>query len=99
MTSRLFSVLTLLTVSMAGAVFAATATPALVELPVDLVENRFFVTPTTPTGERLHLYTDTGGGLFLRGTSVHRLGLATETSTVDGERMELAKLPAFRSDA
>ena len=99
MTPRLCLVLTLLTVSLTRAVFAAAAPPALIELPVDVVENLFFVTPATPSGERLHLYTDTGGGLFLVGTLVHRLGLATETSSVDGEKMEIAKLPAFRSDA
>jgi hypothetical protein len=98
MTSRASLLLTLLIVSLAGAVFPA-APPAPVELPVEVVENRFFVTPTTLTGERLHLYTDTGGGLFLRGTAVHRLGLATETSGADGEKMELAKLPPFRDGA
>ena len=96
MTSRLCIRLTFLTASLIPAVLAAAVPPAPIELPVDVVENLFFVTPATSAGERLHLYTDSGGGLFLRGTLVHRLGLATETRSVDGETIEIVNPEAKR---
>ncbi len=71
----------------------------LVEIPVEVVENRFFAVPITPAGDHLRFYTDTGGGLFVFGSLVRRLGLPTETSAVDGEKAELARLPAFRREA
>lgn len=80
-------------------VFAANPEPRVVELPVEVVENRFFVTPSTASGDRLRFYTDTGGGLFVRSAAAARLKLHTKKSTVEGETLELTQLPTFRPGA
>ena len=73
--------------------------PAVFE--ADLVR----VTPETIDGEKMTLYTDTGGGLFLTGAAVERLGIKAETVSgppnPDGSpsKRQLAELPDFKMEA
>lgn len=69
-----------------------------VELPAVFYGDRIFVTPRTPGGETLHLYTDTGGGLFLQEPAVERLGLPVREVTRDGQTVRLVPLPEITSD-
>lgn len=69
-----------------------------VELPAVFYGDRIFVTPRTPEGETLHLYTDTGGGLFLQELAVERLGLPVREVTRDGNTVRLAPLPELAPD-
>jgi hypothetical protein len=84
-------------------VFACATPPPIpedaVELPAVFYGERIFVTPVTTTGETLHLYTDTGGGLFLQEAAVERLGLPVREVTRDGQTVRLAPLPELRPDA
>jgi len=63
-------------------------------LPTRFVADRVFVEPRLLGGRALSLFTDTGGGLFLDGRAVERLGL--ETSPGD-EGATFVRLPAFES--
>ena len=69
-----------------------------VELPAVFYGDRIFVAPETPDGETLHLYTDTGGGLFLQELAVERLGLPVREVTRDGQTVRLAPLPELATD-
>jgi len=69
-----------------------------VELPAVFYGNRIFVAPKTTEGETLHLYTDTGGGLFLQEPAVERLGLPVREVTRDGATVRLAPLPELDPD-
>ncbi|HEX4497357.1 MAG TPA: hypothetical protein VIE43_16910 [Thermoanaerobaculia bacterium] len=90
----------LLASSLSSALLAAEAPGKQpVALPVDFTENRFFVIPVTAKGEKLRLYTDSGGGLFLLAAPVKRLGLPTKSVEEDGQKMETVALPAFRPEA
>jgi hypothetical protein len=98
------SSLLFLAVSLTGSLLAAEparrASPRpAVELPATDEANRFFVTPVTPKGEKLRLYTDSGGGLFLLAGTVQRLGLPRHTVSEGKETMEETELPAFRPGA
>jgi hypothetical protein len=98
------SALLLLAVSLAGSALAAAPARDLprrpaVELPATDEENRFFVTPVTPKGEKLRLYTDSGGGLFLLAGTVQRLGLHRQTLGEGKEKSEGTELPPFRPEA
>jgi hypothetical protein len=90
----------LLAMPLTGALPAAEAPKQkAVALPVDFTENRFFVTPMTVKGEKLRLYTDSGGGLFLFSGTVKRLGLPAKTMEDGQEKLEIVALPAFRPEA
>ena len=68
-------------------------------LPTVYRADRFYVAPVTRSGERILLYTDTGGGLFLLRRAVDRLGLEV-TATVQGtDTLELATFPPFAAGA
>ena len=47
---------------------------SFIEMPARFVENRIFVDVAVTPNDTLTFYTDTGGGLFLYGPSVDRLG-------------------------
>ena len=71
-------------------------------LPSRFEAGLVYVTPVTPSGESLLLYTDTGGGLFLHEAAAKRLGLemapANEAQQQEGELppgARLTRLPAF----
>jgi hypothetical protein len=72
-------------------------------LPAHFEANLVRLTPETLDGKALTLYTDTGGGLFLKETAVKRLGLEVEKkpgdAESDGKPYEVAKLPAFMPGA
>ncbi|MBN1206271.1 MAG: hypothetical protein JXB05_15245 [Myxococcaceae bacterium] len=68
-------------------------------LPTHFVEDRFYVVPVTSDGQKLELFTDTGGGLFITEGAAERLKLATEeVSTPESPtgKAAMARLPAFR---
>lgn len=68
-------------------------------LPARFVEDRVFVEPVTPDGQKLLFFTDSGGGLYIAQTAVQRLGLpVAKFKTGEGE-LDVAKLPAFKPDA
>lgn len=60
-------------------------------LPTRMEEDRFFVEPRTADGRTVSLYTDTGGGVFIKRAAVEGLGL----EVVHDEDTQLAKLPEF----
>ncbi len=98
------SSLFLLALSLTGPLLAAEpARPAsprpAVALPAVDEANRFFVTPITSKGEKLRLYTDSGGGLFLLAGTVQRLGLPHQSLGEGKEKAEGAELPPFRPGA
>src|SRR6185369_17265749 len=64
-------------------------------LPTRYDEHRFYVEPVTLDGTTLHLFTDTGGGLYLFPDVVEQLGL--EIDKRDGR--SFVSLPAFRPEA
>jgi hypothetical protein len=69
-------------------------------LPVEFVEDRFFVQPKTTDGQMLTLYTDTGGGIFISEAVVRRLKLSvTKVEGDGGELLDRARLPAFSPEA
>jgi len=85
---------------------AAAPTPkaadSTVELPVVYEADRFFVAPVTAKGETLHLYTDSGGGMFLLESAVKRTGLPVKRTVPgdkSGETLRLTALPVFRPGA
>lgn len=61
-------------------------------LPARFVTDRVFVEPRTVDGRTLSLFTDTGGGLFLDGRAVERLGLPTSPGD---EGATFTRLPTF----
>jgi hypothetical protein len=70
-----------------------------IALPTWFVEDRFYVVPVTTDGQKLELFTDTGGGLFITEGAVKRLNLATEEVSTEESptgKVSLASLPAFR---
>ena len=74
-------------------------------VPVDFNCNRFFVTPTTQSGQKLRLFSDSGGGtIMISQSAATRLGLQITTTTVpaDGGKSEqffITSFPAFDSAA
>jgi hypothetical protein len=64
-----------------------------ISLPISFEANRFFAEPVTKTGIRLHLYTDSGGGLFVTPDTVKKLSLKLVTR--DDSRA--TRLPPFQS--
>ncbi len=80
-----------------GVAAAATAT----QLPAQFMADRVYVVPVTRRGERLRLYTDTGGGLFLKASAMARLHLTTRPVTNPAMLQEIgtgareAQLPPF----
>lgn len=91
--SRVFSPIALWTVTIGLSLAAQSPAPkpgAPIVLPALWSEHRFYVTPKTPKGDTLQLYTDTGGGLFLFEAAVKRLSLAVKA----GDRPAV-KLPSF----
>lgn len=62
-------------------------------LPTRYDQDRFFATPITSGGQRLTLFTDTGGGLFIAQAAVKRLGLTVRTVSMDGQDVQAAALP------
>jgi hypothetical protein len=101
MASRLQTLFVFILTMSVGSLLPAAKAPrqAAVELPTVYAEHRFFVTPVTPTGETLRLYTDSGGGLFLLDGAVKRLGLPVKTEGEGQEKAGLVRLPAFRPGA
>lgn len=79
---------------------SANAEPAR-ELPSQFVDGRVYVTPTTHDGQQMRLYTDTGGGLFLKQAAVERLGLHTEAPSAAMQKEwgtnapQMVRLPSF----
>ena len=78
-----------------GGTACAAAPDAARRLPADLVADRWFVTPTAESGEKLRFFTDTGGGFVLHADTAARLGLATSTVGRADEKATLAAFPAF----
>ncbi|MEA2553303.1 MAG: hypothetical protein QOJ65_1479 [Fimbriimonadaceae bacterium] len=66
-----------------------------VQLPTEYFEHRFIATPTTVSGKKLRLFTDSAGGLILAEDVAQQLGL---TATADGTD-KTAPFPAFRDDS
>jgi len=85
---------------------ANSATPGF-DLPATFVTHRVFVDPITAGGEKLHLYTDSGGGAkLLCRAAAARLRLATTAAPHDGEMeselgkdLSIAKFPTFKPSA
>lgn len=71
----------------------------VVELPVEAAGDRFFVTPVTVNGEKLRLYTDSGGGLFLLPELAERLGIPVRRIQESGSWREVVEFPRFRPAA
>lgn len=71
------------------------------ELPARFEADRVYLQARSPAGETLRLYTDTGGGLFLKQAAVERLTLPQETLADAaaraqlGERARVTRLPDF----
>lgn len=70
--------------------FAASA--AVTQVPAQFIADRVYVVPTTRSGQPLRLYTDSGGGLFLKQSAVERLHLRSRP-LADGAYA--VKLPPF----
>jgi len=64
---------------------------APVELPVVVIEDRFFLETKTASGDPLKLFLDSAGGMYLTRTAVDRLQLPTKR---DGEK-DTAEFPKF----
>src|SRR5262247_2695251 len=77
-------------------VACAARPPSGTRLPTRFVENRFYVEPVSESGEKLTLYTDTGGGLFLLEDSAKRAGFAVESAPPDNTPMAV---PRWRPEA
>lgn len=82
------------------------ASPALaqspdapVEMPAEMVADRFFVEPVTADGDTLRFYTDTGGGLFVYADIVEREGLAVDTLASGGDTLRVARLGDLDEEA
>jgi hypothetical protein len=90
----------LLMTSLAGGLLAADAPKkTAVELPVQVQEDRFWVTPVTPRGQTLRFFTDTGGGLIVFDDAVKRLDLKVQSIGEGMSRIDYLVLPEFRPEA
>jgi len=69
------------------------------ELPTEYAAGRFFVRPITTQGVALRLFTDTGGGNFLRQSAATRLGISSESLSLDDKEVQVASWPDFAADA
>lgn len=76
------------------ALAASPETGKPVSLPISFEANRFFATPTTRSGVRLHLYTDSGGGLFVTPATLTQL----RAKTIHKDGTEFIKLPDFQAN-
>jgi len=73
-----------------------------IALPSQLVEDRFFVSPVSSDGQKLELFTDTGGGLFLMEETAQRLKLAMEELPSEESKtgkFTVVRLPGFQPGA
>lgn len=69
-------------------------------LPTEYAQNRFYVTPVTPGGDTLRLYTDTGGGTnMIWPETIGEFGLDTTRSNYRGKNITVTSFPAFQPDA
>jgi hypothetical protein len=82
-------------VACAGTAHAAGTPDAARLLPTDFVADRWFVTPTAESGQKLRFFTDTGGGFVLHADTAERLDLATSTVGEGDEKATFAAFPAF----
>lgn len=70
-------------------------------MPAEFTADRVFVVPVTTNGDRLRLFTDSGGGLFLKQATVEHFHLQTEAVTDPEAKKEFGddarsvRLPAF----
>src|SRR5687767_186024 len=86
-------------VALASLAATADAAPAGAKrLPTDYVADRWFVTPTAASGEKLRFFTDTGGGFVVHADTVERLSLATSVVGEGEEKATLAAFPEFAPD-
>jgi hypothetical protein len=68
-------------------------------IPTRYDEHRFVAVPVTASGERLSLFTDSAGGLFLFADTVERLHLETISlpqKDANGQPIRMAALPKFK---
>ena len=77
---------------------AAPAAPQGHSTPPQLVptrydQDRFLAAPVTASGQRLALFADTGGALFIAQGTVKRLGLTEHKLHIDGQDVQAAALP------
>src|SRR5258708_6287293 len=72
-----------------------------VVIPTIYDEDRFVATPVTADGVKLHLFTDSAGGLFLFADTVEKLNLSVTSfgKGKDGQPIRRAALPIFKSGA
>lgn len=70
-----------------------------VRLPTVYRSHRFWVEPVTTSGQRIRLYTDSGGGLFLLAGAAARLGVELSTEVRGTDTLRLATLPPFAAAA
>ena len=91
------TVVACLLAGMLGPAFTADAQT----LPARFDADRVYLEVARDDGEKLRLYTDTGGGLFLKQQAVDRLGLVNEPLSDPearrelGERARTSRLPPF----
>lgn len=71
----------------------ATKDPGTVLIPTKYVNGLYFAQPVTERGDQLSFYTDTGGGLWIKESTVSRDKLQ---SRVDGEERVLSPWPNFK---
>jgi hypothetical protein len=62
------------------------------------VAGRIFVTPVSAEGRRLRFFTDTGGGLFVLGSTVERVDLETLRVGEGEDASTLALFPEYRAE-
>jgi hypothetical protein len=91
-----------LLVSMSSAAVGAPSLPY--RLPATLESGRFYVTPATPDGAKVHLFTDTGGGFFLGESSARILGIEFDAAKLaappsDDAEPQLAPWPTWSEQA
>lgn len=73
----------------------ATPADAPRQLPIEYAADRYYVTPTAKSGEKLRFFTDTGGGFIVHADTAERLGLATRTIGEGEEKGTFAPFPEF----
>jgi hypothetical protein len=69
------------------------------QLPSEYISGRFYLRPVTVEGIPLRLYTDTGGGDFLRESAVSRLGIPVRAVKLGEEAAHVVAFPEFKPDA
>jgi hypothetical protein len=86
----------------AGVALLLSGAPALAQvLPAQFEGDRVYLHASDGLGQQLRLYTDTGGGLFIKQDAVERLKLASEPLTDPlalrevGDRARTTRLPTF----